>query len=204
MLLYALGTAACAGAHQHLDADRVPRRRQPGHRRRVGGGRGDGRRGRPRDAGASRRARCSTRRRRWGCFSPRSSTDRIAGNLFKSSPETSWRFVFLCGLIPAGVAFVVRMFIKEPERWQAVREGQRAPAPARAVLAGTPPRDPQRLRDGGHRAHHVVDRQRVHPDRVGRAREHRGQAARARSGGDAGRWASSGRRSRRTCSTSAA
>src|SRR5947208_7887449 len=31
----------------------------------------------------------------------------IAGIFFKSSPETSWRYVFLCGLIPAAVAFVV-------------------------------------------------------------------------------------------------
>jgi MFS family permease len=42
----------------------------------------------------------------------------IAGVFFKGSPETSWRFVFLCGLIPAAVAFVVRMFVKEPERWK--------------------------------------------------------------------------------------
>ncbi|HYV44718.1 MAG TPA: MFS transporter [Myxococcaceae bacterium] len=42
----------------------------------------------------------------------------ISGNLFKGSPETSWRYVFLCGLIPAAVAFVVRLFVKEPERWQ--------------------------------------------------------------------------------------
>ena len=42
----------------------------------------------------------------------------ISGNLFKGSPEVSWRYVFLCGLIPAAVAFVVRLFVKEPERWQ--------------------------------------------------------------------------------------
>lgn len=42
----------------------------------------------------------------------------IAGNLFKGSPETSWRYVFLCGLIPAAVAFLVRVFVKEPERWK--------------------------------------------------------------------------------------
>ncbi|HLL55047.1 MAG TPA: MFS transporter [Myxococcaceae bacterium] len=44
----------------------------------------------------------------------------IAGVLFKGSPETSWRYVFLCGLIPAGVAFLVRIFVKEPERWKQV------------------------------------------------------------------------------------
>ena len=32
-------------------------------------------------------------------------------------PDISWRFVFLSGLIPAGVALLVRFFVKEPERW---------------------------------------------------------------------------------------
>lgn len=41
----------------------------------------------------------------------------VAGNWFKDSPETSWRYVFLFGLIPAAVAFVIRLFVKEPERW---------------------------------------------------------------------------------------
>ncbi len=42
----------------------------------------------------------------------------IQGLAFPTKPEVAWRYVFLCGLVPAGVAFVVRMFIKEPERWQ--------------------------------------------------------------------------------------
>lgn len=42
----------------------------------------------------------------------------IAGNLWKANPEVSWRYVFLAGLIPAAGALVVRMFIKEPERWK--------------------------------------------------------------------------------------
>lgn len=41
----------------------------------------------------------------------------IAGNLFLDDPTQSWRYVFLCGLIPAAVAFIVRLFVKEPERW---------------------------------------------------------------------------------------
>lgn len=44
----------------------------------------------------------------------------VAGNWFKDSPETSWRYVFLFGLIPAVIAFLVRLFVKEPERWQRV------------------------------------------------------------------------------------
>src|SRR4051794_34911376 len=43
----------------------------------------------------------------------------IAGVFLKGSPETSWRYVFLCGLVPAVVAFIVRLFVKEPERWKA-------------------------------------------------------------------------------------
>ena len=42
----------------------------------------------------------------------------VAGVWFATSPEMSWRVVFLFGLIPAGVAFVVRLFVREPERWQ--------------------------------------------------------------------------------------
>ncbi|MCC7261440.1 MAG: MFS transporter [Candidatus Latescibacteria bacterium] len=42
----------------------------------------------------------------------------IAGNYFKDIPETSWRYVFLCGLIPAALAFSIRYFVKEPERWE--------------------------------------------------------------------------------------
>jgi MFS family permease len=41
----------------------------------------------------------------------------IAGVALKGSPESSWRYVFLCGLIPAAVASVVRLFVKEPDRW---------------------------------------------------------------------------------------
>ncbi len=42
----------------------------------------------------------------------------IAGVFLKGSPETSWRYVFLCGLIPAAAAFLMRLFIREPERWK--------------------------------------------------------------------------------------
>jgi MFS family permease len=42
----------------------------------------------------------------------------IAGHFWKGNPETSWRYVFLAGLIPAAVAFIVRAFVREPERWK--------------------------------------------------------------------------------------
>ncbi|HEV3460085.1 MAG TPA: MFS transporter [Thermoanaerobaculia bacterium] len=62
----------------------------------------------------------------------------IAGSLLKSAPEISWRFVFLTGLIPAAVAIVVRRFIREPERWRKVASaetsGTVAPHPRLAEL----------------------------------------------------------------------
>jgi len=45
----------------------------------------------------------------------------VAAVWLAGSPETSWRVVFLFGLVPAAIAFLVRMFVKEPERWRAVR-----------------------------------------------------------------------------------
>ena len=59
----------------------------------------------------------------------------IAGVLFKGAPETSWRYVFLCGLVPAAVAFVVRLFVNEPERW---RGGRRQRAPPRCASCSRP------------------------------------------------------------------
>ncbi len=46
----------------------------------------------------------------------------VAGIWLTDSPEISWRVVFLFGLVPAAIAFLVRLFIKEPERWQAARQ----------------------------------------------------------------------------------
>lgn len=34
------------------------------------------------------------------------------------APEVAWRYVFLTGLVPAVAAFIVRVFVKEPERWK--------------------------------------------------------------------------------------
>jgi MFS family permease len=51
----------------------------------------------------------------------------IAGVLLPGRPEDSWRYIFLCGLIPAGVAFLVRLFIKEPERWKSAAESAQRP-----------------------------------------------------------------------------
>ena len=45
----------------------------------------------------------------------------VQGVALPSRPEIAWRYVFLFGLVPAAVAFAVRMFVKEPERWKAAR-----------------------------------------------------------------------------------
>lgn len=42
----------------------------------------------------------------------------IAGVWLADSPETSWRFVFLCGLAPVLVAVIVRLFVHESEHWE--------------------------------------------------------------------------------------
>jgi MFS family permease len=46
----------------------------------------------------------------------------ITGTWMPDSPATSWRWVFACGLLPAAAALGVRVFVREPERWKAVRE----------------------------------------------------------------------------------
>ena len=51
----------------------------------------------------------------------------IAGKLFRGQPEVSWRYVFLCGLLPAAVALILRFFVREPERWQ--KAASSAPPP---------------------------------------------------------------------------
>ena len=55
-----------------------------------------------------------------GLFLATFVNDQIARVILPGSPELSWRYVFLCGLIPAVIAFVVRLFVKEPERWKQV------------------------------------------------------------------------------------
>jgi MFS family permease len=118
MLLYALGTAACAGAQNigMLIAFRIVASLG------IGG---------EWAAGAAMVAEVVPERRRVaagallytsapaGLLLATYTNLAIAGGLFKGSPEVSWRFVFLCGLIPAAVAFVVRLFVREPERWAA-------------------------------------------------------------------------------------
>ena len=79
-----------------------------------------------------------------GLFLATFVTYQIQGVYFRTTPETAWRYVFLCGLIPAAVAFMVRLFIKEPERWTRIAKTAApatigdlfAPAYLRATLTG--------------------------------------------------------------------
>ena len=52
-----------------------------------------------------------------GLFLATVITYQIQGVYFRGNPDVSWRYVFLCGLVPAAVALLVRMFVREPERW---------------------------------------------------------------------------------------
>jgi MFS family permease len=51
----------------------------------------------------------------------------VQGVALPARPEVAWRYVFLMGLVPALVAFIVRFFVKEPERWKQAAAGAEAP-----------------------------------------------------------------------------
>jgi MFS family permease len=57
----------------------------------------------------------------------------VAGDWFAHDPSMSWRYVLLFGLIPAGVAFAVRAFVREPEKW-ANTAATAAPARVREIF----------------------------------------------------------------------
>jgi MFS family permease len=68
----------------------------------------------------------------------------IAGVWFVNQPQSSWRYVFLAGLLPILVAFAVRLFLRESSQWQQSRARNRpstprelfAPGVRRATLGG--------------------------------------------------------------------
>jgi MFS family permease len=57
-----------------------------------------------------------------GLFLATFVTYNISGVWLADAPEMSWRIVFLCGLIPAAIAFVIRYFLHEPESWATERK----------------------------------------------------------------------------------
>jgi MFS family permease len=70
----------------------------------------------------------------FGLFLASFVNQEVAGGWFAHDPTMSWRYVLLFGLIPAAVAFAVRAFIKEPERWTAAT-AHAAPARVREIFA---------------------------------------------------------------------
>ena len=78
-----------------------------------------------------------------GLFLATFVTWQIQGVHMIGSPETAWRYVFLTGLLPAAVAFVLRLFVREPERWASAKSAASprmrelfAPAYLNATLSG--------------------------------------------------------------------
>jgi MFS family permease len=53
----------------------------------------------------------------------------IAGVWFANQPQSSWRYVFLAGLLPVIVALGVRLFLHESPQWQASRARGAPPSP---------------------------------------------------------------------------
>jgi MFS family permease len=58
----------------------------------------------------------------------------VAGVWFAGQPEKSWRYLFLFGLLPAAATFFVRLFVREPERWKSVQA--RATVQVREIFQG--------------------------------------------------------------------
>lgn len=53
----------------------------------------------------------------------------VAGVWFAADPMVSWRYVFAFGLLPAAAAFAVRGFVREPERWRRAHDAAAASLP---------------------------------------------------------------------------
>jgi MFS family permease len=120
MLMYAVGTAACAAATNlwMLVAFRLVASLG------IGG---------EWAAGASMVAEVMPENRRveggallytaapFGLFLATLINYQVAGVWFAGQTEQSWRYVFLFGLLPAAAAFLVRLYVHEPERWQKAR-----------------------------------------------------------------------------------
>ena len=143
MLLYAVGTAACACATNLWMLAIFRLVASLG----IGG---------EWAAGASMVAEVMPERRRveggallytaapFGLFLATYVNYQVAGVWFANDTAQSWRYVFLFGLLPASIAFIVRMFVHEPERWESVKSRSRArvreiftPQLRRTTLLGT-------------------------------------------------------------------
>lgn len=73
-----------------------------------------------------------------GLFLATFVNQQIARHWLAAHPEVSWRWVFACGVLPAAVAVLVRLFVREPERWQKATGDVAAQTPARLRELFTP------------------------------------------------------------------
>ena len=60
----------------------------------------------------------------------------IAGVWFASDPQSSWRYVFLAGLLPVLVALAVRLFLRESAHWTASHAGTQRSTPRELFAPG--------------------------------------------------------------------
>jgi len=59
----------------------------------------------------------------------------VAGVWFADRPASSWRYVFLAGLLPLALALAVRLFLTESERWRESRAARARPPSPRELFA---------------------------------------------------------------------
>ena len=117
-----------------------------------------------------------------GLFLATIVTYQVQGVYFAGSPEVAWRYVFLFGLLPAAVAFLVRLFVKEPERWKNAASHAAPPQIRGALHAAISRHHDQRSARWRSWLDHVVELQRVHF----RRRDRPGRRSRRRAAGGAG------------------
>jgi MFS family permease len=60
----------------------------------------------------------------------------IAGVWFAADPQSSWRYVFLAGLLPVLVALAVRLFLRESAHWTASHAGGQTSMPRELFAPG--------------------------------------------------------------------
>jgi MFS family permease len=60
----------------------------------------------------------------------------IAGVWFAGEPQTSWRYVFLAGLAPVALAWLIRIFVRESTHWNATAAHAHPPSPRELFAPG--------------------------------------------------------------------
>jgi MFS family permease len=60
----------------------------------------------------------------------------VAGVWFAGTPQTSWRYVFLAGLLPVVLALLIRVFVRESTKWTAAAAREHPPSPRELFTQG--------------------------------------------------------------------